>query len=128
MTQLSEDAKAKAKDPKYEESVLKRGGKIIDNRVNDSLAVPRSLGEHVHLGAVSARPKITKVLKEPGQKLIQTCDGVPDVGRTHEIGKLVADGFKAGDTLAMASTRLVEGALRGYSFDNISAMITEIEP
>ncbi|MRI33061.1 hypothetical protein EOPP23_08700 [Endozoicomonas sp. OPT23] len=122
--QLSEDAKAK--NDKFRGSVEKRGGEVTKNgRVNNSTAVARSLGEHAELGAVSARPKITKVPIQPGQKLIQTCDGVPDVGRTDEIAKVVHDGLESGDTLAMAATRLVESAMKGYSFDNISAMVTE---
>ncbi len=123
VTQLSTDAKPK--DEKYKESVEKRGGTVSEKgRVNGFTAVARSLGEHVHLGAISARPNITKVKIEPGQTLIQVCDGLPDVGTTGEIGQLVHKGLQNGDTPAMAATRAVESALHGYSFDNLSAMVT----
>jgi serine/threonine protein phosphatase PrpC len=127
--QLSEDAKPN--DPKYKRSIEKRGGSVIYNqgfRVNGNLAVARSFNDATTAGdeyfCISARPKIVKVEKgeiEPGDFLVLTCDGVPDVASSDDIGERAAQ--KIQECPEAAALHLVGGAYSSGSGDNLSAMV-----
>ncbi|WP_067583116.1 PP2C family serine/threonine-protein phosphatase [Endozoicomonas ascidiicola] len=144
--QISEDAKPN--DERYHATIKKRGGVVPPSwrgipRVNGILAVARSLGDNSQnmaipvdgdperaSGAISARPKVTKIPANElkGKVLIQTCDGIPDVASSHEIGNAVIQDLKAGNTSTIAAAKLVARAFEAGSKDNLSAIVTKLDP
>lgn len=134
-TQLTEDAKPG--DKRYQKGILDRGGSIIERedtwRVNGVLAVARSIGDHILKGAVSARPKITAIPVEdipPGSFLCIGCDGLFDVASSRQVGDCIwrnreAQGGNPANPNDLAGI-LVDNAYRGFSMDNISAMVVRL--
>ncbi|MRI32343.1 hypothetical protein EOPP23_05020 [Endozoicomonas sp. OPT23] len=129
--QLSEDADLE--DAKYQQGVEVRGGQVTDlqwsgktfKRVNNTLGTARSMGEHNQMGAVSGRPKITKIKLEQGMSLVQVSDGITQKAKTEDIGSEVHRSLKEGQTTAQAATNVVERALRTQSVDHLTAVVTK---
>lgn len=126
--QLSEDAKPG--DARYQRGIKNRGGWVEYleiPRVNGCLGVARAIGDHELNGAVSARPKITKIpIKKikPGSHLILTCDGVYDVASTRQIGRAVHENRNL-NPMELAKN-IVYSAFHAGSNDNLSAMVIKI--
>lgn len=87
--QLSEDATCNAR---YKNSIEKRGGFIVDQRVCGILQPARSLADH-EIPGVNPRPKITLTHMPAkdwsGHLLLQCSDGISDLASSDCIGKKV---------------------------------------
>ncbi|KEQ15456.1 hypothetical protein GZ77_02080 [Endozoicomonas montiporae] len=132
--QLSEDAKPD--DKKYQKGIEKRGGEAYQAmsgawRVSGGSAVARSMGDHYSYGAISARPKVTKLTRPAagwaGFKLVQACDGLFDVATSETVGKVVTNALGKEDmTNAAIAAHLAELAYKAGSQDNVSVTVTSV--
>ncbi|WP_419832216.1 PP2C family serine/threonine-protein phosphatase [Endozoicomonas atrinae] len=130
--QISEDAEPD--DPRYKHSIEKRGGCVINvngtPRVNGQLAVARSLGDHSLNGAISARGKVTKIPAGECSRgtLIQVCDGITEVAFSEDIARTVQHQLDQGKPVHVAAARPVAKAYQAGSGDNMSVMVTQLQP
>jgi serine/threonine protein phosphatase PrpC len=114
----------KASDPEERKGVLQRGGHIINERVNGTLALARAIGDG-HLGeAVSCVPYIKKLDRKDGMMLILACDGVWDVMTDQEAADFV---IQIANPLEAAKAIKDEALNRG-STDNVSVMVVNLTP
>lgn len=128
--QLSQDANPE--DPRFAKGIQNRGGQVtIDSfglhRVNGSLAVARSLGDHTIGQGISARPKITCMPLnhvQPNSRLVLCCDGIYDVASTRQIGNAVRN--HNGIACEKMAQNIVFSAFRALSYDNLSAMVVNL--
>lgn len=127
--QLSHDAKPD--DDCYRRGIEHRGGKVINDgrvpRVNGDLAVARAIGDHRLNGAISARPKITKMPMaqiQPGSHLILCCDGVYDVSRTVDV--VAAAHANRNLPPATLARNIIYSAHQAGSTDNLSALVVKV--
>lgn len=147
--QVSEDAEPS--DSRYKKSVEKRGGfvsskfydgarnKVVDEGVfrvwqggengvglGTGVAMPRALGDFAIPG-LSARPKITKIpINDFTGCLVQTCDGIPEVATTNDIGEIANTSYLKGDPPHFTAAKLVSRAYYAGSLDNLSAVVTHL--
>jgi len=112
--QLSEDAKPT--NPRYQNSIFKRGGFVLWDRINGNLAVGRAFGDHGL--PVPHAPKITKHPILPKSHLLIACDGLWDVASTaHVSAHIEKDPNPA---------HVVYKAAYAGSTDNISVLIVKL--
>ena len=129
--QLSEDAKPG--DATYRRSIEKRGGYVAisrdgSDRVGGVLAVARALGDHHLCGAVSSRPKITRLpLVGFSGCLVLVCDGVTDVFTTSKVGDIARSALRENDPDVNIANRIVEASLDAGTLDNVSAVVALLE-
>ena len=133
--QLSEDAK---NQPKYKESVIKRGGVVIGTRVCDKetysrggLSTSRTIGDHIVQGAVSARSKVTclPVTEEmQGAHLMVGCDGIFDNATSDQVAQLIHHLKKTNPNISSAeiAAEIVSHAYHAGSSDNLSAIVVPV--
>lgn len=120
--QLSKDHKAT--DKNEQARVKKRGGKILGNRVNASLAVTRTFGD---IGpGISARPDIkcydlVDLEDSVSNQLIIACDGVFDVLDSSEVVK-IADG----KSVEEAADLIRQEAFNKGTKDNVTVMVINL--
>nr|MDT0252311.1 PP2C family protein-serine/threonine phosphatase [Endozoicomonas sp.] len=105
-----------------------RGGFAFASGVMGQLGTGTATGNH-HLASVSSRPKVTRFTAEEfsGKKLVQVCDGITDVASSNEIGEVIAEYFKEGDSPAKVAGKLVAQAYAARSGDNLTCMITSLQ-
>jgi serine/threonine protein phosphatase PrpC len=126
ITQLSLDAKPT--DPDIKQDIMARGGRVERKRIVDkngepSLAVGRSLGDHLP-GVNPAPNSIIKRKKEDKEVVVIGCDGVFDVAPTYIVGghiKTKIEGKKR-DLQTIAADILYSAYMQG-SQDNLSIQI-----
>ena len=131
MLQISEDAAPN--DPYYQQPIEARAGtvrgeKVVSPNRSSSIAVARALGDTQFEGAISARPKITKIPQSmlKNATLIQTCDGVPEVSSSVDIAQKIHDWQGKEDATKNAALDLVASAYQAGSGDNLSAIVTKL--
>ena len=131
MLQISEDASPN--DPYYQQPIEVRAGtvrgeKVVSPNRSSSIAVARALGDTQFEGAISARPKITKIPQSmlKNATLIQTCDGVPEVSSSVDIAQKIHDWQGKEDATKNAALDLVASAYQAGSGDNLSAIVTKL--
>ena len=131
MLQISEDASPN--DPYYQKPIEVRAGtvrgeKVVSPNRSSSIAVARALGDTQFEGAISARPKITKIPQSmlKNATLIQTCDGVPEVSSSVDIAQKIHDWQGKEDATKNAALDLVASAYQAGSGDNLSAIVTKL--
>ena len=98
-------------------------------RINEKLALARSLGDKDIGNGVSGRPKITSIpLSDisPGSYLVVVCDGITDVASTNQIGALIQRETNAHQDLASIAQNLAFLAYEAKSRDNLSVVIIKI--
>ena len=127
--QLSEDAKPT--DDHYKKAIEKRGGYVDERgKVNGRARVAGDLGGHFAYGAMSARPRITKVKLPPegreGYKLVQGCDGLFDVANSDVVGGFVHQSVARQASNAGVAGQLAELAYKADSQDNVSVIVTSL--
>ncbi|MBX7065896.1 MAG: protein phosphatase 2C domain-containing protein [Parachlamydiales bacterium] len=125
--QLSQDANLD--DERYVHGIRARGGEVWPVRgvlrVNGILAVARGFGDKFTNGAMSARPKITKLPLDriqPNSRLILACDGIYDVASTRQVGNAARQNISC-EKLAQ---NIVSSAYAAGSGDNLSAMVVNL--
>lgn len=126
----------KPSDERLQKSIRKRKGLVFSGRIMGSgggtmLGTPRSIGDHELVGAVTARPKITKYTIPPDTdtskwKLVQCCDGVFDTGSSKQVGDLVHSLSIEGSKNDKIAKKIVHAALANGSRDNITAVVTSL--
>ena len=131
MLQISEDASPN--DPYYQQPIEVRAGtvqgeKVVSPNRSSSIAVARALGDTQFEGAISARPKITKIPQSmlKNATLIQTCDGVPEVSSSVDIAQKIHNWQGKEDATKNAALDLVASAYQAGSGDNLSAIVTKL--
>ena len=131
MLQISEDASPNA--PYYQKPIEARAGtvrgeKVVSPNRSSSIAVARALGDTQFEGAISARPKITKIPQSmlKNATLIQTCDGVPEVSSSVDIAQKIHNWQGKEDATKNAALDLVASAYQAGSGDNLSAIVTKL--
>ena len=131
MLQISEDAAPN--DPYYQQPIEARAGtvrgeKVVSPNRSSSIAVARALGDTQFEGAISARPKITKIPQSmlKNATLIQTCDGVPEVSSSVDIAQKIHNWQGKEDATKNAALDLVASAYQAGSGDNLSAIVTKL--
>ena len=139
MLQISEDASmlqisddASPNDSYYQTPIEARAGKVRGDKVvspdrSSSIAVARALGDTQFEGAISARPKITKIPQSMlnNATLIQVCDGVPEVSSSVDIAQKVHNWLGKEDATKNAALDLIASAYQAGSSDNLSAIVTK---
>lgn len=130
-TQASEDAKVDIE--RYRKKIYKDHGVIYEGRVNGRLAVARAIGDKNVKGAkgkccVSSHPKITNYpLKDyEGGHLVIACDGLYDAASSDEVGVAVHRMAELGESPSSIAIRLVDGAIRNRSKDNVSVIVMKL--
>ena len=131
MLQISEDASPNA--PYYQKPIEARAGtvrgeKVVSPNRSSSIAVARALGDTQFEGAISARPKITKIPQSmlKNATLIQVCDGVPEVSSSVHIAQKIHNWQGKEDATKNAALDLVASAYQAGSGDNLSAIVTKL--
>lgn len=148
ITELSEDAKVDVHNRFYP-SVLKRGGYVLENRINGLLAVARSLNDSSLTSSaqpgnsgsiknhqyyvISPRPKITLQLLPKGKpiSLLLGCDGLWEVPSVKDVAHVLGK-----DNATKTAFHLVRGALEAKRVgknglanlcrDNVTAMVIDL--
>ena len=124
-TQLSEDAKANYH--RYIKGITRRGGKIQNRRINDTLEPARAIGDRDVGPGVSARPKITALplAKIPkGSHLILASDGIYSWSSTKEIASAVKNHNSLSAT--ELAKNIVYSVSMGLCTDNLTALIVKL--
>lgn len=130
--QASEDAKPTS--PRFKKKIYNHGGTVFfGGRVDGDLATARAIGDHRFMHSVNGEakkcvvpdPKITCYSLEDfiNGYLILACDGVYDVAISKEVGNAVHEMAVLGKNAGEMAPRIVEGAIRNGSTDNVSAMV-----
>lgn len=132
--QLSEDAKPDM--DRYERSILKLGGTVVNNRgarINGMLGVARAVGDKHIIGkkgmcCVSPKPKITQHSLEGLQNgyLVLACDGLYDVATTGQVANAVKQMDQERVNPEEMARRLVYSAIESGSRDNVTAKVIKI--
>jgi serine/threonine protein phosphatase PrpC len=115
ITQLTEEAKPTIE--KYRDEIYLRGGTVIENRVDGSLDMARSIGDPDH-PSVSALPTVKRVrLPKNGGSILLACDGLWDVISAEQAGQ-----FLSNYPLNTALCKLAKFAYKQGSTDNITLL------
>jgi serine/threonine protein phosphatase PrpC len=127
--QLSEDAKPF--DSYYYQMITDRYGYVsLDDgipRINRRLAVGTSLGDHWANGAVSSRPRITKLPKNDNKLiLIQCTDGIFDVATNDELVSRYRSGIEKGLSHSEIAQDILLAAVECQSRDNLTVLIRSL--
>ncbi len=99
-------------------------GKKIFKRVNNVVGSARSMGDHEQMGALSGRPKITRLNLFDGMILVQVSNGITQKATSDDIGSEVHDSLEKGKTRAQAATNVTEKALRSKVTDHLTTVVT----
>jgi protein phosphatase 1L len=123
---LSDDAKPFK--PRFARRVKKRGGEIINGRINGELNVMGSLGDgHIMNrngdNSVPQRSQITTYELNQSGHLILATDGLFNVASTDDIDRVVQSFFEKHMPLSQIASRLVTHAYSAGSKDNISVLV-----
>lgn len=128
--QASEDAKPG--DEYYKRKIEEKGGEVSRVfgafRVNGSLAVARAIGDKEAIGSkgtclISPNPKITCYAVDEWDYFLISCDGLPDVATTDEIGNGLIKVFY--DDVDYIAKRFVYSAIKNGSGDNVSVIVVK---
>lgn len=129
---LSKDQKPE--DPLEKAVITKNGGKVVNNRVNGGLAVPRAFGDSNF--QVTSEPDISEYDYNNDKDqliLVVGCDGLFD-GKTNEIylSKVIENYYKADESYR--KTHTLADTLRNFAYsqkandnssDNITVLVVE---
>jgi len=121
--------------------VLAAGGMVINGRIDSSLAVSRSLGDHCYKANKGLPPQNQKVIalpeisisyiNAPDDYLFICCDGVleprPFVNNGHGIFSFLNDRLKTNSDTAQILSDLIRELLSSGSRDNMTALMVEFK-
>jgi serine/threonine protein phosphatase PrpC len=114
----------KVSDESERQSIINRGGVIINGRVGGSLALTRSIGDGLYADSLSVEPFMVDTPLDPSNGLIIACDGVWDVMTDEDAAGLFNQTEDAG-----AAARLIKDeAMQRGSDDNVSVICVRLKP
>jgi serine/threonine protein phosphatase PrpC len=111
-------------DPDERQEVVDRGGAIINDRVNGSLALSRAIGDGAHADSISSEPFMTDVDYDESLGVIIACDGVWDVMSDDEAVAVFVDTPDPG----AAARAIKDSAIAKGSEDNVSVICVQFKP
>jgi serine/threonine protein phosphatase PrpC len=111
-------------NPEERQAVIDRGGYIVNDRVNNSLALTRSIGDGCLADSISGEPHTDSVPFDPEFGLIIACDGVWDVTTDDEAAAM----FVAATDPGAAARLIKDHAIEHGSSDNVSAICLSCKP
>jgi serine/threonine protein phosphatase PrpC len=125
----------KPDDENEAQRIRSAGGSVQFGRVDGELAMSRSIGDwnykqsaHLesHQQKVIARPDISKLTAEPGQKLLICCDGLLERLTNEQLVEFTLNELKSHPTdPALVMSELLDHSLKAGSKDNMSAMLID---
>ena len=110
--------------PEERAEIVKRGGLVVQGRVNGVLAVSRAFGDGSFKPFISAVPYIKHIRRTNNSYLILACDGVWDVMDDSTAAQFV-ETYK---NPASSSRQIVNEALRRGTTDNVSVAVVSLSP
>ena len=114
----------KASDPEERRLVIERGGHVINDRVNGSLILSRSLGDGIHGKSIGIEPHFETAKRVDGMKMILACDGVWDVMSDQD----AADILLSCKHFPEGAKVIKDKALQLGSQDNVSCIVVDLTP
>jgi serine/threonine protein phosphatase PrpC len=111
-------------NPEERQAILDRGGHIVNNRVNNSLALTRAIGDGCLADTITGEPHTDSVTLDETLKLIIACDGVWDVMNEDEAGNLFVQAEDPGTAAKLIKDMAIE---RGTS-DNVTVLCVSCKP
>jgi serine/threonine protein phosphatase PrpC len=112
------------RDPDERQAVVDRGGAIINDRVNGTLALSRAIGDGAHADSISAEPFMADVGSDESLSVVIACDGVWDVMSDEEAVAIFAETPDPG----AAARAIKEASISKGSDDNISVICVRFKP
>jgi serine/threonine protein phosphatase PrpC len=111
-------------DPNERWAVVDRGGAVINNRVNGTLALSRAIGDGAHADSISAEPFMSAVDYDESLGVVIACDGVWDVMSDDEVAAI----FVGAPDPGAAARAIKDGAIAKGSDDNVSVICVHFRP
>lgn len=121
IVQLSDDAKC---GTRFDSSIVKRGARVINRRVQGAIAPARYIGNPAQGAATTPRPKITKTKLQGRALLVQMSDGITDVLSNLKIAHLVSKFQSNSWYPGEIAGGIVEAAYASGSNDNLTVLAT----
>ena len=114
----------RASDKNEYERILKKGGIVLDGRINGQLMLSRAFGDwELKEYGVSSDPHVTKIeISNDDQFLVMASDGVWDVMDDSEVYKM---SILATDSKYLCNS-IMNGAVEKGSTDNISCFVIQL--
>ncbi|ATZ80389.1 serine/threonine-protein phosphatase [Bodo saltans virus] len=124
----------KPSEPIEELRIREQGGVVINNRINNGLAVSRAFGDKEYkmkgtdsfLSQVIAIPDIEEFECDEGDIIIHICDGITERKPIDDIVKIISENIDKHDDMAILSSIVCLKALESGSADNLSCMILKL--
>jgi len=123
----------KPTDEEEKRRIEKAGGKVVNGRVEGSLAVARALGDFEYKKVKEIGPTQQMVSPEPDiyikeidpedEFIVLACDGVWDVMNNNEICKYISSRLKVTNNLETLAEEVLDTCLHKDSKDNMTIII-----